>query len=85
MLPSGRTIRFVKSNARWVANILLNLLLDEFPIFRMHQGQILFLRRGRCLSDQVRGSRNNSEDQFSNPSALNAQLPIWASRCPSER
>src|SRR5258706_7915032 len=22
---------------------LLNLLLDEFPIFRMHQGQILFL------------------------------------------
>src|ERR1700732_2599958 len=23
---------------------LLNLLLDEFPIFRMHQGQILFLR-----------------------------------------
>src|ERR1700726_121873 len=25
---------------------LLNLLLDEFPIFRMHQGQIFFLRRG---------------------------------------
>src|SRR5882724_2831119 len=25
---------------------LLNLLPDEFPIFRMHQGQIFFLRRG---------------------------------------
>src|ERR1700720_4041980 len=25
---------------------LLNLLLDEFPIFRMYQGQIFFLRRG---------------------------------------
>src|SRR5580693_6371280 len=39
---------------------LLNLLLDEFPIFRMHQGQIFFLRRdgaGRIKSVDLKQLR----------------------------